>query len=1018
MSKSDFSLCIECIQFGGKINLLEHCQYVMAINNSTKEIFANSVKINNYSDIQYHISYENGKKPKNLSISMVLKSGDKFYYSKAAMVDLERINIFAKTRLYFNDCIYKDLQITVYFTILNNYIENIIIDGYEYFEHKYVNENPFANGSDGIIYLLEKNETKYVYKYLNFQKNHKLLKRELLPLLTVPEHNNIVKLVGYSMNGIVLEYAPFKSLDQIDMKTLKTMHKMMIIRDILLGLAHLHKYGIIHKDIKPKNILIFENYVAKICDFGISHPEDSAHSYDRGTPLYKAREAESLNYDYRCDIYSLGVLILYLFEGKIDESSIESFKKGKYLIRVPIQTQFILRSMLSDDPSERPLASELLILMQLKIFHLPMKIWKLDSITDEIPPITFTKFQSDFSHYRSINDKYYFFHCGINLFYSNDKNKASEYFRAGMHLGDPYCEYMFSIMNAFYIRVAFNRETNIKSLNRKVDADSYRVFMFPEFWHYRSKSGDYIMSKDIGLSLEERFNIKEENFFDKETQKILLFFSNINRLDFYFYMPKIYRAYKWKNFKLFDFQIDEKYSSYFKGLNHTLDPDMLKSHVYIRGRIQDTIHNRYVQNFIFIEIYKLIDDRKMMRYTTQLYTCNSQEESYATGSSLLKQIENIFHGSGSKIILSKLMKSTGKPLNNMNINDYGPNISNRFLELDKNASAFVKYCSIKGDPLAQKLMAFSMYKSGNFNDAIYSLFISAQKDKEAAFFYVTFNIHDHILRRDIDEILKYFFVFNDDDLFIELGILLLRGVHVIQNIESAKDCFIHVNDSFCQTALKYISNGIYYFYHYSKYHRFLENIYNENHLPRDLESEISFERLYNAGDPSARLEYGLKFINEGKRSLGIAMIKNSCDKDYYPAFNYIYLMNENDQIIYYEIGALEGLSHCQLALSYYRLLKLEYENFKFWLNHAVAQNLKCACLISDFLYLNRVLTTRLYINISNSADTIKQEKYKCGPVIMKYLEYAESNGWNLLSKWNELEDNLRTIIQQEQNNMK
>ena len=78
-----------------------------------------------------------------------------------------------------------------------------------------------------------------------------------------------------------------------------------------------------HRDLKPDNILIGKNNIAKICDFGCStlseNPEGSAMVMmsQIGTPAYMDnRVAEGKPYDMSIDIFAMGMIFLSIFKGK------------------------------------------------------------------------------------------------------------------------------------------------------------------------------------------------------------------------------------------------------------------------------------------------------------------------------------------------------------------------------------------------------------------------------------------------------------------------------------------------------------------------------------------------------------------------------------------------------------------------------------------------------------------------------------------------------------------------------
>jgi serine/threonine protein kinase len=102
------------------------------------------------------------------------------------------------------------------------------------------------------------------------------------------------------------------------------------MKDVVLRLAeiadalhHAHTQGVVHRDIKPDNILISQHKGAWLMDFGVSRQEDSALQTSDGTMLgtiaYMAPEQlyNSAKADARCDIYSLGVVMYELFTGQL-----------------------------------------------------------------------------------------------------------------------------------------------------------------------------------------------------------------------------------------------------------------------------------------------------------------------------------------------------------------------------------------------------------------------------------------------------------------------------------------------------------------------------------------------------------------------------------------------------------------------------------------------------------------------------------------------------------------------------
>lgn len=159
-------------------------------------------------------------------------------------------------------------------------------------------------------------------------------------------HINLVSLIGFCVEKshklLVLEYIPNGSLDTwifgekataLDWKT-----RQNIIYDIAKGLSYLHeecRQRIAHLDIKPQNILLDQNFIAKVGDFGLAKLIDRDQSEImtrmRGTPGYLAPEWLTSIITEKVDVYSFGVVVLEMICGRknLDPSQL---KETGYLI--------------------------------------------------------------------------------------------------------------------------------------------------------------------------------------------------------------------------------------------------------------------------------------------------------------------------------------------------------------------------------------------------------------------------------------------------------------------------------------------------------------------------------------------------------------------------------------------------------------------------------------------------------------------------------------------------------------
>ncbi len=121
---------------------------------------------------------------------------------------------------------------------------------------------------------------------------------------------------------IVMEYIPGKTLGEIIKERVLNHTELLSIAPMICdALGYAHSQGVIHRDVKPDNILVLENGNVKVTDFGIAKLRMSRGATQTGsitgTPNYLAPEL-ILNqpYDHRVDIFSLGVTFYELLTGR------------------------------------------------------------------------------------------------------------------------------------------------------------------------------------------------------------------------------------------------------------------------------------------------------------------------------------------------------------------------------------------------------------------------------------------------------------------------------------------------------------------------------------------------------------------------------------------------------------------------------------------------------------------------------------------------------------------------------
>jgi len=197
---------------------------------------------------------------------------------------------------------------------------------------KYTIEKLIGNGTFSVVFKAKEkmcNRTvaiKALYKDTYQKGSIKYLKAETKAMGLLWGHPNIVAVHTVEPGDdnyiayIVMEYVDNSDLRNfINRKQKNTLEDILCIGiDICNALSHAHSYNIIHRDIKPKNILLTKELSAKLSDFSVAQILEESGDYGiAGTKMYMAPEQYTGNYDYRVDIYATGLILLEMSLGKL-----------------------------------------------------------------------------------------------------------------------------------------------------------------------------------------------------------------------------------------------------------------------------------------------------------------------------------------------------------------------------------------------------------------------------------------------------------------------------------------------------------------------------------------------------------------------------------------------------------------------------------------------------------------------------------------------------------------------------
>jgi serine/threonine-protein kinase len=206
--------------------------------------------------------------------------------------------------------------------------DDVLADRYRVIRH-------IGKGAFGLVLLVEDMmvREKIILKFLNPQLavTEQMIKRFIHELRYARRitHENVIRIYDFLVIGkayaISMEYFPSHPLSAYIKRGIHTKprHCFKIIQDICNGMSVAHQVQVVHRDLKPPNILLNNKGVLKVVDFGLAaavNHDDSRVTktgFMVGTPTYMSPEQiRGEDIDARTDIYSLGIIMYELFTSK------------------------------------------------------------------------------------------------------------------------------------------------------------------------------------------------------------------------------------------------------------------------------------------------------------------------------------------------------------------------------------------------------------------------------------------------------------------------------------------------------------------------------------------------------------------------------------------------------------------------------------------------------------------------------------------------------------------------------
>jgi len=250
------------------------------------------------------------------------------------------------------------------------------------FAERYEVIEELGEGGMGIVYKVfdRKIDEKVALKVLapEIAGDEKTIERfrNELKLARKVSHRNVCRMYDLSEEEntqfITMEFVPGENLKSLIKRIgqLSKIKAISIAKQVCEGLAEAHRLGVVHRDLKPQNIMVDSDGNARIMDFGIARSIRTKSITETGmiigTPEYMSPEqVEGVGVDHQSDLYSLGVILFEMLTGRVPfrgETPLSVILKHKteqppdprrFDDQIPLEISRMILKCMQKDKSER-----------------------------------------------------------------------------------------------------------------------------------------------------------------------------------------------------------------------------------------------------------------------------------------------------------------------------------------------------------------------------------------------------------------------------------------------------------------------------------------------------------------------------------------------------------------------------------------------------------------------------------------------------------------------------------------